>query len=151
MTKAKNLLRKAHKAMAVGDSERLALYVEKAASLPWDDFEGLVPGVMAAEYLLYLRVSEASETCALDDTSWLAAAEAIVRSDSPARRDIATVLRDISVSEQTSKRERERIKRLLKECPPFELNHNPGDLPHVERVERITALLQALVAYDEAS
>lgn len=149
--KAENLLTKAHRALATDDRERAAGYIDRAAHLPFDDFERHVPAIVAAEYLLYVALTDRMKDGPEGDESWLDDVQTVLESDSPARHELATTLRDALV-EGATQRERRRAEQLLAPYPPVKTDWGPdSDLPHKQRVERINAILSAWVAYDAAA
>lgn len=147
---AENLLAKAQRALVAGDGEKAARYIDKAAAIAWDDHEGHVPAIAVAEFALYMTISDAMEACEVDDGGWIDGPAAVIESDSPGRRDVATALRDLASEGLFSRREQQRVDRLLAACPPFALNRNEGDLDHAARVERITTLVRASVDVEAA-
>lgn len=142
---AENLLGKARRALVSGDGEKAARYIDKAAAIAWDDHERHVPAIAVAEFALYMTISDAMEACAVGDGGWIDGPAAVIESDSPGRRDVATALRDLASEGLSSRGEKQRVDRLLAACPPFALNRNEGDLDHASRVERITTLVRASV------
>lgn len=146
--KAENLLTKAHRALTAGDRERAAGYIDRAAHLPFDDFERHVPAIVAAEYLLYVTLTDRMEDCPEGDESWLDGVQTVLESDSPARHELAATLRDALIDGATQ-RERHRAEQLLTPYPPVKREWGTdNDLPHDQRVERINAILSAWLAYD---
>ena len=143
---AENLLVKARRALIAGDDGKAARYIDKAALIPWDDHEEHVPAVVAAEMVLFLQIVNGLDRCVEGEDRWIDAPAAVIDSDSPARRDVATALRDVLITEGSlSPGEKRRVDRLLTACPPFEMGDNEGDLDHAGRVARITTLVRASV------
>lgn len=146
--KAENLLTKAHRALTAGDRERAADYSERAAHLPYDDFERHVPAIVVAEYLLYITLTERMQNGPEGDESWLDGVQTVLESDSPARHELAATLRDALI-EGATQRERRRAEQLLAPYPPVKTAWDTdNDLPHEQRVERINTILSAWLAYD---
>ena len=141
---ALNLLAKARRALLAGDDERAARYVDKAAAIPWDDHEQHVPGISAAEFALYLSISDDMEACD-GDGGWIDGPAAAIESDAPGRREVASALRDLALGEELTDIEARRVDALLAACPPLPMNYTEGDVDQARRVERISTLVRAWV------
>lgn len=149
LRKAQNLLVKAHRAMLTGDHARAAKLIDTSAALPRDDFERYFPAIMSAQYLLYGSLRDAAEACLGGDDSWIDAVESALESHSVSGQELAGALRDFAMDGERSPREVSRMHGLLQEFPPHPLYNHEDDLDHERRVEKITTILQAWVAFEQ--
>lgn len=90
---AKNLLRKASRALDSGDLDRMRALVDRAVRLPFDEHEQSHPAAITAHMELYGLVTDALEGSDEDDSRWLqAAVDALETADEPGRCEMRDVL-----------------------------------------------------------
>jgi hypothetical protein len=91
LTAADNLLAKADRALAAGDLQRARRFVDRAATLPYDEHEQTAPAAYAASMLLFTAVTDTLERSPEGDSSWLdAAVEALSSNDGCGQSRCAT-------------------------------------------------------------
>ena len=82
MTAADNLLTKADRALADGDLDRAAHFVDRAVALNYDQHEQGAPAAVAAGMMLFNAVTDALEGSREGDSRWLVAAVEVLSSAS---------------------------------------------------------------------
>lgn len=145
---AGNLLVKAIRALDAGDDVRARRFVERALALPFDDHDELLPGWWEAHMLIYTAVADRLEACAVGDTSWLDAAEAVlVDADPRAAAALREALPTLSDDHDLSASELRRCRRAAGDIKQDHwIEHIPDD--PTERVDVVMAVLAIVLAYD---
>lgn len=145
MTGAKNLLTKAIRALASGDSQRADQLIERVAQMPYDEREEGSPGVSAASLLVYSTITDRFETSAIGDSTWLdVVLEVHPDLDATGRAKVASIVHGFVLQEPfftISPAEKRRIRRAFGDAP---IEADLGDEPDAT-VEQRQALLRSLV------
>ncbi len=152
MDGAENLLMKAVRSLAGGDSKRVEKLIRRAAQMPYDPREEGSPGVRAASLLTYRLISDQFEASRYDDTRWLdVVLEVHPRLDASGRAQVASVVHGFVLREaffDVSAAEKRRIQQVFGDAP-LEAGAVPakgprplaveGHRPSVERSRRSPA------------
>jgi hypothetical protein len=151
---AQNLLTKAVRALASGDTQRAEQLVQRAAQMPYDAREAGSPGVHGASMLVYLRISDQFEASAADDPSWLDAPLHVHPDLDPVgQAEVASVVHGLVLQGTlfaVSPAEKRLIQKAFGGAP---LNADLGDAPEAtveQRRDIIRSLVRTALALDEA-
>jgi hypothetical protein len=148
---ARNLLIKAARAVAAGDRQRATRYVDRATDLPFDDEERANPAVFEAHMHLYEIVTDAVDTCAVDCSCWLDAAEAALTTcGGHAREDLLETLAAVDQEYRLQPREHRRVRTLVAGAPEGDVLERRVDDDRPTQSQVIFELLQVANAYETA-
>lgn len=92
---ATNLLRKALVALMKGDEARTEALVARVAALPFDDHEGVYPGLSMASFLVFETVVNEFEASDEGEEYWLDAALTARASSDPAGAEMLSLALDV--------------------------------------------------------
>lgn len=115
---ATNLLAKASKALEMGDDERAEKFVDRAAGLPFDEHEEVVPAIWAAYTELFMLLADTAEESAQDDALWLdAALDVLESSDELGRSLLRQALSELAPSTELTDAELRRLQAAILDVP----------------------------------
>lgn len=142
---AENLLDKVGGALGVGDEARARRFAGQAATLPFDDYEQMWPGVLMAGQSLFEDVSDIVEEWPQDDASWIGVlADALETADGWARAQLlhlVGVLRHDSGLLEVTEMEAARLNRLTAGAE-LDFEGPSSKVPEEERVEYVLAVVR---------
>lgn len=150
---ATNLLTKACTALDDGDAAKAERLINRAAAMPFNDYEERFPGVQMAVQLLYQEVTEAQEESYTDDATWLdVALDLLPTVDEAVRLELLSMLADMYRNPglfEAEGTELARIRPLVKGAE-IDPRHVAPDASVEERAAVITSILRGWLAYHRA-
>lgn len=151
---AGNLLRKAARHLAAGDTNRGEQLIQRTAQMPYDPREEGSPGVRAARMLVYLAITDQFEASPPNDMAWLdATLDVYPQLDPTGRADVASVVHGFVLQSAlftVTPAEKRRIQQAFGDAP---LEADLGDLPNAtaeQRHEIIRSLIMTANALSDA-
>ncbi len=151
---AKNLLTKADRALAEGDLERAARFIDRACALNYDEHEKTAPAAWSVGMMLFTAVTDALEESHEDDSRWLdAAVEALSSVDgwggSEMRHTLRAALQDYFI-EPSERQTIEAVVAQRMDQTPEGAELRDVRLPPEELAAAVTSVLRILHAYRAA-
>lgn len=142
---AENLLIKAMRSLAAGNTDRAEALISRAAQAPYDDREEDSPGVRAAAMLVDGIISDQLELAAEGDTNWLDVVFEVFPSLDPlGRAEAASVVHGFLLQEWSaytlSAAEKRRIEKAFGDAP---IEADRGDSPD-STIEQRHAVIRSL-------
>lgn len=147
---ATNLVKKAARSLARGDRDRCVALADRAARLPYDPHEQLMPGALAGQMLMFMALADASDESLLDDDTWLRAAiEVADASPVAAQREWRVAFEAFLQDYELEKREAKQLRSALDRLADGESVRNRGEIDPAELGPVIVELVEATVAYEQ--
>lgn len=146
---ASNVLRKALRALQNGKAEQTRSYIDRALTIPFDDFEHHLPAAAAAHAMVFAALVDALEAIPEGDLAWVDGVNAAVaRCGEGERAELLEVLAIIAADYHLSRPE-ERAIQLLCADTPDSVPLLGADRDSLDLPSRIESALRVLLVLRE--